>query len=420
MIPKLYTLPNGLRLVLVPMQDHTATSMLVLVDAGSFDEMAPAYGVAHFLEHMCFKGTPTYPASGAIARELEGLGAATNAFTGRHLTGYWAKVEPKRAHDVLSIVADLYLNPVFPEAEIEKERGVVLEELRMYEDHPKALAPDVYNILMYGDSAAGRPIVGYENTVTTLSKKDLDAFRAMYYHPERTVVAISGAFDPKKMLAQIKKLFGKAERGKVKTKAIKRAKPALLPERLRVRVKKSEQTHLVLGVPGLPTGHKDEHVLTILTNILGGGMSSRLFQRIREEMGAAYYVSASESMHPSYGDVTFHAGVPHAKVEEVVRVIKEECNNLIEKEVSAEELVRVKNYTIGHFMLTLESSDAVGEYYGSMLLESQPLLSPAARAKALRAVTAQDIKRLAKTLFKPDAFRLALVGPRTEEELNVL
>jgi predicted Zn-dependent peptidase len=289
----------------------------------------------------------------------------------------------------------------------------------MYEDHPKALAPDIYNMLMYGDTAAGRPIVGYEETVNKLTKKDLDAFRAAYYHPERTVVVISGAFDTAEMLAQIKKLFSTVPKGR-SAKKYKRKKPSLTSGHIRVRIKKSEQTHLVLGVPGLPVGHKDEHTLALLTNILGGGMSSRLFQRIREDMGAAYYVGASNSMYPTYGNVTFYAGVPHAKVEEVVRVIKEECDILTKNEVGAEELARVKNYTAGNFMLALESSDAVGEYYGGLILEGQPLVSPVAHVKLLRAVTSIDIKRLARTLFKPEAFRLAIVGPRPEEEFRGL
>ncbi len=414
MTHKLKTLPNGLRILFVPMKENPATTVMVLVDAGSFDETKPAYGVAHFLEHMCFKGTAKRPALGQIARELEGLGAESNAFTSTYFTGYFAKVEKSKAHAALDIVADIYLNSIFPEEEIAKERKVVLEELKMYEDHPMRLAPELFNTLLYGDTPAGRPIIGYEKTILALSRNDLLTFRGAHYHPEKTMVVVSGSFDERAIEKDIRRLFSSVP------KSARVHKKRLVPKTTRARIfhreKKSEQTHLVLGVPSLPGEHKDDAVLSVLADALGGGMASRLFHRLREEMGLCYYVRANKNANKGYGDLTISAGVPAKRLLEAVQAIREECEKLAREPISREELLRVKNHILGSLSLSLETSDDLAEYFGIQEIEGLPQRTPAARRAAIQKVTAGDVHRLAKTLFKPGAFRLALIGPKQNEK----
>lgn len=419
MTAKIKKLPNGLRVLFVPMKENPAVTVMVLVDAGSFDEVQPAYGVAHFLEHMCFKGTAKRPMLGQIARELEGLGAESNAFTSTYFTGYFAKVEKAHVREALDIVADIYLNSIFPEEEIAKERKVVLEELKMYEDHPMRLAPELFTTLLYGDTPAGRPIIGYKETILSLSREDLLAFRNTRYFAEHTVVVVAGTFDERTITKDIMRLFAHAPRAphKIKTRSL----PKTTGARIHHREKKSEQTHLVLGVPALGADHRDDAVLSVLTDALGGGMASRLFHRLREEMGLCYYVRANKNGNKGYGDLTIHAGVPAARVLEAISAIREECDRMAREPMGKEELVRVKNHLTGALSLALESSDDLAEYFGLHEVEGLPRKTPFERRAAIKKVDAKDVQRLAQRLFKKDAFRLALIGPKQDQKkLHVL
>lgn len=407
---KTKVLKNGLRVLMVPMKESPAVTVMVLVNAGSFDEKKPAYGIAHFLEHMCFKGTAKRPELGQIARELEGLGAQTNAFTSTYFTGYFAKIEKAKAHQALEMVADIYLNPIFPEEEIAKERKVVLEELKMYEDHPMRLAPDLFNTLLYGDTPAGRPIIGYEKTILALSRDDLIAFRTANYHPEQTLVVVAGSFDERAVLRDIETLFCNLTGGA--HASLQRRVPKTERIRFHHKEKKSGQTHLIMGVPALAAEDKDDAALSVLTDALGGGMSSRLFHRLREEMGLCYYIRANKNSNKGYGDLTISAGVPAKRLSEAVSAIREECDRIAREPIHEEELCRVKNHILGTLSLSLESSDDLAEYYGLQAVMGLPLKTPAAQRAAVKKVTAADVLRLAKKLFKKGAFRLVIIGPK--------
>lgn len=410
MIPKPFTLKNGLRVVFVPMKDNPTVTVLVLVGAGSEDEIAPKNGVAHFLEHMCFKGTHKRPNSLDIARELEDLGASSNAFTGRSFTGYYAKVEAKHAHRIFDVIADIYRDPLIPEKEIEKEKGVIIEEIHMYDDMPRSLVEDVWTKLLYGDTPQGKNIASTEDVVRTLTRDDLMAFRNTHYHLHKTVVVVSGQFDEKAMKKDVERMFGDLKDGK----QVKRIKVpvAVVGERMSILERPSEQTHVILGVPAFPSRHKYEPAVTMLASVLGGGMSSRLFEKVREEMGAAYYVYASVNAFNTYGNFTLHAGVPNARVTEAVQALVHEAVRVARDGVGEEELNKAKNHATGLMMLGLESSDDMAEYYGIQEVLGHPRQTPAERVKEIRAVTTTDVQCVAKLLFKPEKFKLALVGPK--------
>jgi len=409
MKPKRKVLKNGLRTLLIPLRDTQAVTVMVLVGSGAEHEKPNEHGIAHFLEHMCFKGPEKRPNSIDITRELESLGAQTNAMTSRRYTGYYAKALSKHTHKVLDVVADLYLNPVFPVAELEKEKGVVIEEINMYDDMPQALVELLFEDTLYGKgSIHGHSILGTKGHITSFTQADLKAFRKRNYTAENTVVIVSGDFDEKNVSKDIEALFADIPQGAVR--GIKKAKPSKGPT-VALHTKKSEQTHLVLGVPAFGKSHKDVYALNMLTTVLGGSMSSRLFRKLREEMGVCYYVGAHPNTYVDYGSLTIHAGVPKDRLDEVVREIHAELQRLTIELVPDDELTLAKNYVTGGVVLGLESSHALAQYYGKQEVVGLPLATPTELLAQYKKVTAGDIRRVAKKLFSKEHYTLALVGP---------
>lgn len=402
------TLPNGLRLILAPMPGVAATA-LILVEAGSEYEKKRTNGVSHFLEHMVFKGTRRRPAASAIAEELDGLGAEYNAFTGQEFTGYWAKAEKEKLIKVLDLVSDLYLEPLFDAKEIEKERGVITEELNMYEDLPPRKAGYAWMELLYGDQPAGWRIGGTRKTVAGITRKDIADYRAERYSPGTTIVAVGGDFDAEKVKAFTVERFGALSKRRVRGKT--KTKPS--PGRARVKLvlhKTSDQTHIILGAPTFPVTDKRHYAADILAHLLGGGMSARLFKQIREEMGAAYYVRAESEHSLDRGYLAVSAGVTPSKLELVVKTVVKELARLRTEPVSEAELRRVKDHLIGTFLLEVETSDELASYAAQHELFTKTVLSPKELAARFEAVTPGDLMRIARKYFRDGNLYLALVG----------
>lgn len=412
---KKYILPNGLRVVLVSQPKSLASTALVLVEAGSKYEDKKINGVSHFLEHLCFKGTKKRPTALDITSELESVGALYNAFTGHESTGYYAKVRKEKLDLALDIIADLYANPVFDANEIEKEKGVVIEELNMYEDMPMRKAPDLFMELLYGDQPAGRDVGGTKEAIRAMSRKDIVDYRSQHYVAQATTVIVSGSFNEKKILADIKKLFGHIPTdkkfSKVKTTE-KQSKPQVL-----LRHKESDQTHIVLGFRAFDMFDKRRYALDVLSDILGGGMSSRLFQKVREELGAAYYVRAGADLFTDHGLFAVSAGLDNARAGEVLRAIIGELKNISSKKVSAEELKRAKNHLTGTMMIGLEASDDLAGFYGNQELFRKEILLPQQIVKKIEAVTAEEILKVAKDIMKSKNLNLAMIGPNKDKEV---
>src|SRR3989344_3446299 len=283
-------LDNGLRVITAPQPDNPAVTILVLVEAGSEYETKEINGLSHFLEHLCFKGTEKRPKAIDIAGELDGIGAFYNAFTSQEFTGYFAKAEAKHLGKILDVVSDIYLNSVFDSKEIDKERGVIIEEINMYEDLPMARVHYLFLELLYGDQPAGWNIVGEKENIRALNREDFISYREKHYLAGRTIVVVAGDIKEDEVIAKIENIF----RGSPTGRELKKSKPDERQEKpeLLVKYKESDQTHLILGVRGCDVFDKRRFAAEIIADILGGGMSSRLFQKIREEMGAAYYVNA--------------------------------------------------------------------------------------------------------------------------------
>jgi predicted Zn-dependent peptidase len=409
---KKIVLQSGLKVVLVPKKDSPTTTVLVIVATGSKYETKKINGISHFLEHLCFKGTKKRPSALAITSELDSLGAEYNAFTGEEYTGYHAKVASRHTAKILDIVSDLYLNPIFPEAEIEKEKGVIIEEINMYEDLPMRKVHEVLTELLYGNQPAGRPIAGGKDIIKRLTKNDIVQYRREHYVTKATTVVVSGSFDEKKVLSQIKKRFYHANTGhkssKLKTND-SQSRPAA-----KVQYKKSDQSHLVLAFRAYPANDRRRFTLNVLADILGGGMSSRLFQKVRDELGAAYYVRASVEAQSDTGFLAISAGVDHKKLDTVIKASLGECKKIRSGDISDQELERAKSHLIGKLMIGLETSDEVAVFYGSQEIVGKDIKSPKEIAKRINAVTKGQIIKVAKEVFKNRGLNLALVGPYTK------
>jgi predicted Zn-dependent peptidase len=406
-------LKNGLRIVTIPMKDNPTATVLVLVEAGSKYEEKKVNGISHFLEHMCFKGTIKRPKAIDISKELDALGSVYNAFTAQEYTGYYAKSDAKHFKQIFDVVSDIYLNSTFPEQEMQKEKGVIIEEINMYEDMPTRHVQDLLMKLLYGDTPAGWNIAGEKENILNMKRKDFVKYKQQHYLPEATVIVVAGLVTEKQVLNEVNKVFGKIPRGKKKGK-IKVKEIQSRPEVL-VNFKKTDQTHFVLGVRSLDLFNKKSAVLSVLGGVLGGGMSSRLFQKLREEMGVGYYVRAYNDAYTDHGFFQISAGVDNKRIAEVIRAVLDECRKLKRELVSQEELEKVKECLIGNMKLSLESSDDIANFYGGQELLKRELKNAEDKAKEVRKVTSAQIKTLAKDIFKNNKLNLALIGPFKEK-----
>lgn len=411
-------LPNGLRLVLVPMKDHPTVTVMVLVEAGSKYEEKRLNGVSHFLEHLCFKGTVKRPKPIDIVKELDGIGAQYNAFTGQELTGYFAKSDPRHFAKILDVVSDIYLHSTFPEGEMEKEKGVIVEEIKMYRDLPPRRIHDVLFSLLYDDQPAGWDVAGTEETVKAMRRADVVSYRGKHYVPKATAVIVAGGFDPAEAKEAVAEAFKRMPDGrkslKVKTRDAQRA-PAVA-----IEAKQTDQVHLAFGLRTRDLYHKDIPALKVATAGLGGGMSSRLFQKLRDELGICYYVGASHEAFSDHGLLEVTAGVPLARLPEALTAILAEVRTVRDRPMGDAELHRVKEHLIGSLYLELESSDAVANFFGAQEIMHRPLKSPEETAAEIKRVSAADVRRVGRACFTPSRLNLALIGPASESVVRPL
>ena len=402
-------LKNGLRIITVPMVDNKTATVLVLVEAGSKYEGKENNGISHFLEHMCFKGTKKRPQSGDISLELDTLGAESNAFTSHEFTGYYAKAHSKNVYKMIDIISDMYLNPIFDESNINKEKGVIIEEINMYKDLPMRKVSDLFMELLYGDSPVGRTVLGDKNFIQKVNRNDFLEYRKKHYVASATTVVVAGNIEEKKVMEEIEDKFNEIsvckKVGKEKVKEIQK-KPQVA-----IEYKPSDQSHLILGVRAFDFSKKDNLVTSVLGGVLGAGMSSRLFKKLRDEMGVCYYVRVGNDSYSDHGYLSVSAGVDNKRVNEVVRVIINEFNRLKNELVSDKELKKVKEKMISGLVLGLESSDSFAEYYGIQEVLKKPVEETSKKIKKIREITPSDIKRVANKIFKDEKLNLAVIGP---------
>ena len=405
-----YTFKNGLRLVTVPMANTKAVTVLVLVGTGSKYETKEINGISHFLEHMFFKGTKKRPNTLAIAETLDRVGGQFNAFTDKEYTGYWSKVDGKHLDLAIDWVSDIFLNSRIDTKEIEKEKGVIIEEINMYLDEPINYIEWLWDKLLYGDQPQGWFIAGEKEIIRTIKRNDFIHYLKNHYSSHNTVIAIAGEINKADELKnKIKKHFGKINTSQPKSKIVaveKQNNPKIL-----VHEKKTDQAHLYIGFRAFDMFHKDKYVLDVLSAVLGGGMSSRMWISVREQRGLAYYVRSADVLYSDVGYYATQAGVDNNRVEDAIRVILNEYKLIKNKKINPKELRKAKDMIKGRTILSMESSSIQTKFYAEQELFENKILTLDKKFAKIEAVTAEDIQRVAKDIFKPEKLNLALIGP---------
>jgi predicted Zn-dependent peptidase len=401
--------PGGLKLVLLPRSEALSVTVLAMVAAGSKYESKKENGLSHFLEHMCFKGTKNRPNAKAISSELDSLGARSNAFTSFEYTGYYITTKSDHLSQAIEIVADVYLNSTYAEAEIEKEKGVIIEEIKMYRDIPNRHIFDLLNQTVYGNQPAGWNVAGDEKTVRRFTRQDFLAYHKRHYVAQATTVVVAGNFDSQ--MAQ--KLVGSFFADIKKTKPAEKIPVVDRQQRKKIvsQWKKTDQTHLGLGFRGFNIFDKRVYPTMVLSSILGEGMSSRLFLKVRDELGAAYYVFSEHDSLTDHGLFSILAGVDTSRAPFVMSAILAECRRLKKEKVTDTELTKAKNYIIGNLHLGLETSHQQALFVGLQKTLKGKISDLKEQTKKIEQVTASDVKLIAQEIFQTQNLNLALIGP---------
>jgi predicted Zn-dependent peptidase len=407
------TLANGIRVVTAPMPQVASVACFLMLAAGSRYETPEAKGIAHFAEHMFFKGTERRPTARTLATEIDAIGGEFNAFTGKELTGYYVKCGAETRDVALDVLADMLLRSRFDADEIEKEKGVILEEMNVYLDTPQRYVGSVYDRLLYGDQPLGWDILGTRETIEGASRDTFLSYLGRWYRPERLVVGVAGSIGDG-LLERLEELLGGLE--PAPTGAPDPVAPPPDGSPVLVHSKSSEQAHLVVGVRGYPLGHPDRYALQLLTVVLGGGMSSRLFTEVRERRGLAYYVHAASSAYTDTGTVYASAGVDVKRVEEAISTILAELRRVAAEPVPGDELEKARGYAKGRFVLRLESPQGTIQYGLRREVLEGEIEEPEEVLRRLGAVTGEDVQRVARDLLEERRLYLALVGPFDDPE----
>lgn len=406
---QLQTLKNGLTLITIPLSHLDSVTTLVAVGAGSRYETKKINGVSHFLEHMFFKGSAKFPSAEAIANLIDGIGAINNAATSKEYTYYWIKSASNHLELASNILSSQIAESLLLEEEIDKEKGVIIEELRMYRDTPSRYVYDLYEGLQFGDQPLGWDIGGDEETVIKMRREDFLKYMDSLYSPRNMALVFAGRF-PKDVGNLALKYFGNLPTGgqfKFKPyKAQKQTRP-----KVRNFYKKTDQANLVLGVEGYDRYNDKRYPARVLGVILGEGMSSRLFIQVREKRGLAYHISCSHDPYLDTGIFAVYAGLKLEKTEEGLEVIKTELERVVSEKVTDEELKKAKEMIKGRLALRSESTNFLAEYFGTNFILDKKVETFEEVLTNVDKVTAEDVKKVAGELFKSQRYNLQLIGP---------
>lgn len=417
-IAELVELDSGLRVVLKPIEGAKSVTTLVMVGVGSRHESKDKNGISHFVEHMVFKGTEKFPTALDLSAAVDGIGAEFNAFTGKEYTGFYVKSTSAHLDLALEVLTDMLYTPKLRNADIEREKGVIVEEINMYNDLPQHKVGEIFDATMYGDYGLGRRIDGTREAVTSFTKKDFQNHMNTWYGADNTVVVIAGDAalmrDTDRLIAKIatyfdkgldygktisEKVLGFAEHGEIQTV---------------VEMKKSDQAHFVLGFPSFHLTHPMRYAQSLLQIIVGGNMSSRLFTEVREKRGLCYYVRADVDRYKDTGAFAASAGVDVTRVDEAIKATLAVFGDVKadgRHKITDIEVERAKEYLSGSLTLSMEGTKSVAQYWAQRVLADDEIISPRKVLEKLRAVTRQEIVEAAQLIFNPDKMIFSLVGP---------
>jgi len=414
-MPLLVTLDNKLRVVLAPDDSIKTVTVLVMTKVGSRYETQKQSGIAHFTEHMMFKGTRRRPTTQVISRELDAVGAEFNAFTSKEYTGYYIKVHYQHLDMALDVLSDMLLNSVLDAREIEREKGVIIEEINMYEDTPMMMMEDVFEEVVYTGNPLMRDVAGSRETVNSFSRVDFISFISDFYRPANMLVSIAGNIPAERTGEMVKQYFTFPK----KTDRIKSFRPYLVTRdrRILIKQKDTKQVHLALG---LRTGlnHTAGRLLPLkIANIVfGGNMSSRLFIHIRERQGLCYYVRSKVNSFADTGDMAVYAGLDSQRIDRAIKLIVREFVRLGERGITARELMKAKEHVKGKMVITMENSSNVAQWYAERLLLAERLETPEEFLKKVDRISLSEVNGILKKVIRPRELHLALIGNYTEPD----
>lgn len=402
-------LKNGLTLITIPLPHLESVTALVAVGTGSRYETKKVNGISHFLEHMFFKGSRKYPTAEIISNLIDGIGAVNNAATHKEWTFYWIKSASKHARLSSDILASQLSESLLQEEEIEREKGVIIEELRMYRDTPQRYVWDLYEQLQFGDTPLGWDIGGDEKTVTSFVRDNFIDYVDSLYAPENMVLVYAGGL-PKDLSKIVDQCFlnlpKRSQRKPLPFKRVKQSK-----SQVNIFYKKTDQANLILGVEGFGRDDKRKYAARLLSIILGEGMSSRLFIQIRERRGLAYHVNASHDTYKDTGAFAAYAGLKLEKVYEGLEIMKAELERVISERVSDDELRKANEMERGRIAIRSESTNFLAEHFGTEFILDRKVESFDEYLKKIEAVSADDIKDVASELFVSSRYNLQMIGP---------
>ena len=394
-----------------------SATLAVWSGVGSRYEQDKIAGLSHFLEHIVFKGSKKRPTPRAISEAVDSIGGEFNAGTSKEWTNFYIKARAGSLETAFDVLSDMVLNPILKPEDIEREKGVILEEMAMYEDTPMINIGDIFEQLIFGKTPLGRDTIGLKDAVKKVKQDDFLLYRKKYYYPENMLLTISGGVSEKKALDMAKKYFGDLSLSNQSRPDFNKFKVTQIKPQLRLKTRKAEQAHLIMGFLGNPKGHPDRYVESVLAAILGGGMSSRLFEEVREKRGLAYAVITSSSYFLDTGYLSTYAGVDLKKIEEAIKVMLYEHYKITKGDggITAVELKKAKELVKGHLALFLEDTKAVASYFGDQEILLNKVDTPEEAFEKVDKVTIEDLVRLAKKFFKPERLNLAIIGPYNSE-----
>ncbi len=412
-----HTLKNGLRVLLIDTESFPTVTALVMVGAGSRYERKDNNGIAHFFEHMAFKGSKKYKTSFEISSAIEGIGGLFNAFTSKDHTGYWIKATNEHTSTLLDVLSDMILYPLLEKEEIEREKGVIVEEINMYEDMPARKVGDIFEEVMYKGSPLGYDIAGTKETVTAFDRKTFTDYIAELYHPNNATVVIAGGLQGKDYLPEIERKFGKW----------KNKKPLTAPEynnnqtkpNLHIHYKKTEQVHVCIGFKTFSFSDERKYALQVLAAVLGGGMSSRLFMQVRERRGLCYYISTGRELYKDTGSIVTQAGIRNdkQKIQEAINVILEEHIKIVKGDITDTEIEKAKELLKGRFLLSLEDSMNIATIFGTKYILEGEIANPKKVLEKLKKVGKKEVIAVAKDIFREERLTCAIIGPLEKHDI---
>ena len=406
---KITTLKNGLSLITVDLPHLDSVTTLVAVGAGSRYETKQINGISHFLEHMFFKGSTKFPSAEKIATLVDGIGAVNNAATDKEVTYYWIKSAAKHINLSLDILSSMIKESLLNQEEIDREKGVIVEELRMFRDNPARYVWELYERLQYGDQPLGWDIGGKEKIINSINREDMISYLDSLYSPKNMALVLVGRL-PKEVEKIAEEYFlGLPERSKYAFKPFKK-----LPQKkakVNVFYKATDQVNLVLGTEGFDRYDERRYIAKVLATILGEGMSSRLFIQVRERRGLAYHVGANHGSYKDTGAFTVYGGLKLEKVSEGLEVMLAELELLVSGKVTDDELKKAKEMIRGRIALQSESTNFLAEYFGTNFVLDRKVETFEEILKRINRITKKDLQDLAKELFGKDKYNLQVIGP---------